>query len=65
MGLRMTRTTAYHPQCDGQVEQQKRTLQNIITAFVSQHSTDWDEWVDQAVFAHNTSVHESTGLFPI
>ena len=64
MGLKKTRTTAYHPQCDGQVERQNRTLQNIDTAFVSQHSIDWDEWLDQAVFAYNTSVHESTGISP-
>ena len=64
MGLKKTRTTAYHPQCDGQVERQNRTLQNIITAFVSQHSIDWDEWLDQAVFAYNTSVHESTRISP-
>ena len=64
MGLKKTRTTAYHPQCDGQVERQNQTLQNIITAFVSQHSIDWDEWLDQAVFAYNTSAHESTGISP-
>ena len=64
MGLKKTRTTAYHPQCDGLVERQNRTLQGIITNFVSQHSLDWDNWLDQAVFAYNTSVHESTGLSP-
>ena len=64
MGIKKTRTTAYHPQCDGLVERQNRTLQSILSAFVSEHSVDWDEWLDQAVFAYNTSVHESTGLSP-
>eukprot|EP00794_Sanderia_malayensis_P014448 gene14448-biopygen11548 len=64
MGLKKTRTTAYHPQCDGLVERQNRTLQEILTNFVSDHSSDWDAWLDQAVFAYNTSVHESTGLSP-
>ena len=63
-GLKKTRTTAYHPQCDGLVERQNRTLQEIITNFVSEHSLDWDEWLDQAVFAYNSSVHESTGKSP-
>ena len=62
MGIKKTRTTAYHPQCDGLVERQNRTLQSILSAFVSEHSVDWDEWLNQAVFAYNTSVHESTGL---
>eukprot|EP00794_Sanderia_malayensis_P021278 gene21278-biopygen16313 len=64
MGLKKTRTTAYHPQCDGLVERQNRTLQDIICNFVSEHSLDWDEWIDQAVFAYNTGVHESTGISP-
>ena len=62
MGIKKTRTTAYHPQCDGLVERQNRTLQNILSSFVSEHSVDWDQWIDQAVFAYNTSVHESTGM---
>ena len=64
MGLKKTRTTEYHPQCYGLVERQNRTLQAIITNFVSEHSLDWDRWLDQAVFAYNTSVHELTGLSP-
>ena len=64
MGIKKTRTTAYHPQCDGLVERQNRTLQAIITSFVSEHSSDWDQWLEQAVFAYNTSVHESTGISP-
>ena len=64
MGIKKTRTTAYHPQCDGLVERQNRTLQETISSFVSDHSNDWDEVLDQAVFAYNTSTHESTGLSP-
>ena len=62
MGLKKTRTTAYHPQCDGLVERQNRTLQAIKSNFVSEHSLAWDNCLDQAVFAYNTSVHESTGF---
>ena len=64
MGLKKTRTTAYHSQCDGLVERQNRTLQAITTYCVPEHSLDWDNWLDQAVFAYDTSVHESTGFSP-
>ena len=64
MGIKKTRTTAYHPQGDGQVERQNRTLQEIIANFVSKNQCDWDQWVDQAVFAYNTSTHTSTGFSP-
>ena len=33
MGITKTHSTAYHPQCDGQVERQNRTLQNMLAAF--------------------------------
>lgn len=64
MGIAKTRTTAYHPQCDGQVERQNRTLQDMLSAFVSDHGDDWDEWVDPVVFAYNTSRQESIGYSP-
>eukprot|EP00794_Sanderia_malayensis_P002386 gene2386-biopygen1273 len=64
MGIHKSRTTAYHPQCDGLVERQNRTLQEMLAAFVSSHKDDWDLWVDLAVYAYNTSRHESTGLSP-
>ena len=60
-GIAKTRTTAYHPQCDGQVERQNRTLQDMLAAFASEHRDDWDLWIDSVVFAYNTSCHESTG----
>lgn len=64
MGIHKSRTTAYHPQCDGQVERQNRTLQEMLAAFVSAHKDDWDEWVSLVVYAYNTVSHESTGFSP-
>ena len=64
MGMHKSRTTAYHPQCDGLVERQNRTLQDMLTAYVSQHQHDWDRWVDLVAYAYNTSTHASTGYSP-
>jgi len=64
MGIHKSRTTAYHPQGDGLVERQNRTLQDILSSFVSQHKDDWDLWIDIAVYAYNTSPQESTGFSP-
>ena len=64
MGIHKSRTTAYHPQCDGLVERQNRTIQSILSSFVSQHKDDWDNWVSLAVYAYNTSSHESTAYSP-
>ena len=64
MGIHKSRTSAYHPQCDGLVERQNRTLQDILASYVSKYKDDWDLWVDLAVYSYNTSVHESTGFSP-
>ena len=40
MGIKKTRTSAYHPQFDGLVERQNRTLQSMLSSFVSKHSFD-------------------------
>ena len=55
------RITAYHPQCDGQVE---RTLANMLAMYVDKNQKDWDLWLDQVLFAYRTSLHESTGATP-
>ena len=36
-----TRTTAYHPQCDGLVEHFNRTLQDMIATMTADHPFDW------------------------
>ena len=45
MGIQKSRTTAYHPQCDGFVDRQNRTLQDVLSAYVSSHRDDWDLWL--------------------
>lgn len=64
MGITKTRTTSYHPQCDGQAERQNRTLQAMLNAFTSSRQHDWDLWLDSVTFAYNTSRHESLGTSP-
>ena len=64
MRIHKSRTIAYRPQCDGPVERQNMTIQEILASFVSQHQDDWDNWVSLAVFAYNTSRNQSNGFSP-
>ena len=64
MGTHKSRTTAYHPQCDGLVERQNRTIQDMLSAFISQHRDYWDTWVSVIAYAYNTSTYEATGFSP-
>ena len=63
IGVSKTRTTAYYPSGDGQVELQNRTLQAMLAAFVSTRSDDWDLFVDPVVYT--TIRQESIGVSPI
>jgi hypothetical protein len=64
MGTDLRLTTAYHPQSNGQVERTNRTLIQILRAYVSHNQDDWDEYLDAAEFAYNSSEQESTHLTP-
>ena len=64
MDIHKNRTTANHLQGDGQIKRQNRTLQGILSTFVSEHPDTWDLYIDQAVFAYNTSRHESKEFSP-
>ena len=64
MGITKTRTTSYHPQCDGQTERPNRTIQAMLSAFASNRRDDWDLWLDSVTFAYNTSKHDALGISP-
>ena len=64
MSIQKTRTTPYHPACNGEIERFNKTLCDILaTALEGCHFT-WDRHIKLACFAYNTSVHASTGYTP-
>ena len=64
LGVVKTRTTSYHPQCDGLAERFMRTLQSVLAKFVDEHQRDWASYLPMVQFAYNSSVQESTGYTP-
>ena len=50
------RTTAYHPQCNGEVERQNRTLKSILAKYVNSNHTDWDLYLNSTLFVYNPPV---------
>ncbi|XP_071650022.1 uncharacterized protein [Temnothorax longispinosus] len=64
LGIRKTRTTALHPQSDGQVERQHQTITNYLAKYISGNQRDWDQWILMFLLAYRSSKHETTGLTP-
>jgi transposase InsO family protein len=66
MGIEQTRTTAYRPQSDGQVERFNRTLIKMLKSFVADFTncTTWDELLPMLTSAYNATEHTSTGCTP-
>ncbi|BHF70456.1 hypothetical protein SprV_0301350700 [Sparganum proliferum] len=59
--IKKTRTTAYHPQGNGQVERTKRTLINLLRAFVDRNSAStWDEALPACMLAYRSTVNATT-----
>ena len=64
LNIRKTRTTPYHPQCDGLVERFNRTLLDMLATCCKDHPFNWEQHVRKVCMAYNTGVHPSTGFTP-
>ena len=59
-----TRTTALRPQSDGLVERFNRTLEDILSKYISQNQKDWDDQLPWVLMAYRSSEHDTTKFSP-
>lgn len=59
--IRKPRKTPYYPQSDGMVQRFNSTLVKMISAYVDEYYTNWDQLLPYLMVAHKTAVHETTG----
>ena len=64
MSIQKTRTSPYHPACNGEIERFNKTLCDILATALEGCHFIWDRHIKLACFAYNTSVHASTGYTP-
>jgi hypothetical protein len=64
LGIKVGKTTAYHPQADGQTEQVNQELEQYLQLFVSKRQDDWVDLLPMAEFQYNNHVHSSTQQTP-
>ena len=57
-------STTYHPQTNGLVERQNRTLVSMLRVYCSRYMTDWDRYLPQVMGAYNSTQHSTTGSSP-
>ena len=64
IGTKLTMSTSFHPQTDGQTERANRNIGQILRTAVRPDQKDWIEKIDMVEFAINSSVSKSTGYAP-
>lgn len=57
-------TTAYHPQTNGLTEKFNGTLCQMLSSYMNEKQTDWDEYIEICLFAYRTSKQETTKETP-
>ena len=55
MGTRLTMSTAFHPQTDGQSERTIQVLEDMLRTSVLDHKGSWEEHFPLVEFAYNNS----------
>ena len=61
LGISTTRTSAYHPEGNGQVERFNHTLEATLAKTIGDNQ---HELLPKALFAYRTAVHDTTHFSP-
>jgi hypothetical protein len=64
LGTKLSFSTAFHPQTDGQSERTIQTLEDMLRSCALTMGGDWESHLGAAEFAYNSSYHASIGMTP-
>ncbi|GLJ56002.1 hypothetical protein SUGI_1202410 [Cryptomeria japonica] len=64
MKLDLKFISTFHPQTDGQIEVENKSLGNLLRCLVGEKIKSWDLILPQAEFSYNNSVNRSTRTIP-
>src|SRR5579859_7223447 len=64
LGTKLLRSSAYHPQTDGQTERVNQILKDMLRACVIHYDKSWDKCLSLAEFSYNNSFQASLKMAP-
>jgi hypothetical protein len=64
LGTHVIRSSAYHPQTDGQTERVNQILEDMLRACVLHYGKNWDKCLSLAEFSYNNSYQSSLKMAP-
>jgi hypothetical protein len=64
LGTHLIRSSAYHPQTDGQTEPVNQIIEDMLRACVMNDGSKWDKHLPLAEFSYNNSYQESIKMSP-
>jgi hypothetical protein len=64
LDTKLTKSTAFHPQTDGQTEVVNRMIVHILRMYNSKHPRTWDESLPYVQHSYNRALHSSTDHSP-
>jgi hypothetical protein len=60
LDTKLTKSTSFHPQTDGQTEVVNRMIVHILHMYNSKHPRTWDESLPYVQHSYNRALHSST-----
>ena len=62
LNITKTRTTPYHPQCNGQVEQINRTIIDLLKLNVRNPTENWEMEIGLVLIVYRSAIHTSSNF---
>ena len=64
LGVKLSLSTAFHPQTDGETERVNQEIEQFFRVFCNFQQDNWTNLLPFAEFAHNVRTHSATGKSP-
>lgn len=64
LNIKSQKSTAFHPQTDGQTERVNQCMEQYLRCYVSYQQDDWYDLLPMAEFAYNSSIHATIKTSP-